>query len=114
MASDLLLSYKIEEYVGRKVDFDKEVILVNNGGDDYIHYWNVSGKSKPTKSQLDAVESNAQATKTLFLTLKKRKKEYGKIEDQLDQLYHDMNAGKGDKTGEWFKAVKKVKDDNPK
>jgi hypothetical protein len=25
-----------------------------------------------------------------------------------------MTAGKGDKTGEWYKAVKKVKDDNPK
>ena len=29
-------------------------------------------------------------------------------------LYHDMTAGKGDKTGDWYKAVKKVKDDNPK
>ena len=39
---------------------------------------------------------------------------YGSIGDQLDLLYHDMTAGKGDKTGEWYKAVKKVKDDNPK
>lgn len=39
---------------------------------------------------------------------------YPDIGDQLDQLYHDMAADKGDKTGEWFKAVKKVKDDNPK
>jgi phosphoribosylformylglycinamidine (FGAM) synthase-like enzyme len=39
---------------------------------------------------------------------------YASIGDQLDLLYHDMSAGKGDKTGEWYKAVKKVKDDNPK
>jgi hypothetical protein len=39
---------------------------------------------------------------------------YGKIGDQLDMLYHDMTAGKADKTGEWYKAIKKVKDDNPK
>ena len=39
---------------------------------------------------------------------------YGSWNDQLDLLYHDMTAGKGDKTGEWYKAVKKVKDDNPK
>ena len=39
---------------------------------------------------------------------------YTKIKEQLDLLYHDMAADKGDKTGEWFKAVKKVKDDNPK
>ena len=39
---------------------------------------------------------------------------YASIGDQLDLLYHDMTAGKGDKTGEWYKALKKVKDDNPK
>ena len=39
---------------------------------------------------------------------------YDSITDQLDKLYHDMTAGKLDVTGEWHKAVKKVKDDNPK
>jgi hypothetical protein len=39
---------------------------------------------------------------------------YPELKEQLDLLYHDMAADKGDKTGEWFKAVKKVKDDNPK
>ena len=43
-----------------------------------------------------------------------RKKSYAKIEEQLDLLYKDMTAGKLDATGEWHKAVKKVKDDNPK
>ena len=39
---------------------------------------------------------------------------YAEVKEQLDLLYHDMAADKGDKTGEWFKAVKKVKDDNAK
>ena len=39
---------------------------------------------------------------------------YGSWKEQLDLLYHDMTSGKGDKPGEWYKAVKKVKDDNPK
>ena len=39
---------------------------------------------------------------------------YPSWQDQLDLLYKDMLADKGDKTGEWFKIVKKVKDDNPK
>jgi hypothetical protein len=39
---------------------------------------------------------------------------YPDLGEQLDLLYHDMVSGKGDKTGEWFKAIKKVKDDNPK
>jgi len=34
--------------------------------------------------------------------------------DQLDQLYWDIDAGKLDKTVVWYKAIKKIKDDNPK
>ena len=40
----------------------------------------------------------------------KRRAEYLKIAEQLDQLYHDMTAGKLDATGEWHKAIKAVKD----
>jgi len=43
-----------------------------------------------------------------------RKPNYPLITEQLDLLYKDMAADKGDKSGEWFKAIKKVKDDNPK
>ena len=45
---------------------------------------------------------------------KKIKKAYPSIGDQLDMLFHDMTAGKGDKTGEWYKAIVKVKADNQK
>ena len=41
---------------------------------------------------------------------KNRRSEYKSVVDQLDQLYHDMTAGKLDATGEWHKAVKAVKD----
>ena len=43
-----------------------------------------------------------------------RQESYPALAEQLDMLYHDMTAGKGDKTGDWYKALKKVKDDNPK
>jgi hypothetical protein len=39
---------------------------------------------------------------------------YKELKEQLDLLYHDMVADKGDKTGEWFKHIKSVKDANPK
>ena len=45
---------------------------------------------------------------------RKRAIEYAPLQEQLDLLYKDMLADKGDKTGDWFAAVKKVKDDNPK
>ena len=34
--------------------------------------------------------------------------------EQLDMFFHDMTTGKGTKDGEWYKAVAKVKSDNPK
>ena len=43
-----------------------------------------------------------------------RTAEYGQIGYQLDQLFWDIDSGKLDKTGAWYKAIKKVKDDNPK
>lgn len=44
---------------------------------------------------------------------KERDVAYPTWQEQLDLLYHDMTAGKGDKTGEWYKAIKKIKDDIP-
>ena len=49
-----------------------------------------------------------------FGYIQARQMAYGAISDQLDQLYWDIDAGKLDKTGEWYKAIKKVKTDNPK
>ena len=45
---------------------------------------------------------------------RKRASEYPDLAEQFDLLFHDMTSGKGDKTGEWYKAVNKVKTDNPK
>jgi hypothetical protein len=39
---------------------------------------------------------------------------YDSVGNQLDLLFHDMTAGKGTKSGEWYKAIAKVKADNPK
>ena len=43
-----------------------------------------------------------------------RDRQYPELGEQLDMLFHDMTAGKGDKTGEWYKAIAKVKADHPK
>ncbi len=43
-----------------------------------------------------------------------RRNQYEEFVHQLDQLWHDIDEGKLDKNGEWYKAIKKVKDDNPK
>ena len=54
------LHSKIEQYVGRKVDFIHEVMIHSESGKEpYIGSWNVEGKPKPTDEQLKALESKA-------------------------------------------------------
>ena len=40
--------------------------------------------------------------------------EYPQIGDQLDMLYHAIDAGKVNKTSDFYKALKAVKDKHPK
>jgi hypothetical protein len=43
-----------------------------------------------------------------------RESAYLELKEQLDQIFWDIDQGKLDKTGVWYKAIKKIKDDNPK
>ena len=74
------------------------------------------GGSKPSESDctngLKALQDAWDAINKEYQL--KRRREYEKVKEQLDLLYHDMVADKGDKTGEWFKHIKAVKDANPK
>jgi len=42
----------------------------------------------------------------------KRKRVYPGFNEQLDQLFHDIEDGKLDKTGSWYTAIKAIKDAN--
>tara|TARA_R100000773_G_C4175581_1_gene87474 strand:+ start:423 stop:776 length:354 start_codon:yes stop_codon:yes gene_type:complete len=112
------LYYKVKLYLeanGKtESEFDSNIELENIGAGDYVKVWNVSGVSKPTDSQLNSYDSNATKELNNAVIRNTRKKSYGNIGDQLDLLYKDMLAGKGDSTGEWFKSIKAVKDANPK
>jgi hypothetical protein len=45
---------------------------------------------------------------------RKRKSEYPIFGEQLDMLWHAIDSGKLDKTSDFYKTLKKIKDDNPK
>jgi len=74
--------------------------------------WDSKDQTKPTEKEFnDAViawETEYDANQY------QRDREYPALGEQLDMLFHDMTAGKGSKDGEWYKAVAKVKADNPK
>ena len=73
-------------------------------------------KDKDGKS-VTLVQSDIDAARVELNKLnyqRDRKSAYPDIGDQLDNLYKDILAGKVDATGEFAKAIKAVKDDNPK
>ena len=73
-------------------------------------------KSKPSESDctngLKALQDAWDLENDSYKS--KRRAAYKTVVDQLDLLYHDMVADKGDKSGEWFKHIKAVKDANAK
>ena len=84
-------------------------------GNDYSTLmWNDSENAAPSESDVNAKLTELTTSYNAKSYQNVRETKYPSIEEQLDLLYHDMLADKGDKTGDWFAAVKKVKDDNPK
>ena len=91
-------------------DVENDFRLVYHNDAYSIENWNVEKLGE--QPSIDTI--NALAESTLPVTLGNRRAQYPKIVDQLDMLFHDMTAGKSDKTGTWYAAIAKVKSDNPK
>ena len=104
------LSTKIKEYLKANsvntVDFTTDVLLQDDGQGAYIKEWNISSVDKPTDSQLDAQETKANTAESNAQVDATRRVGYGDIGDQLDEIYHDIDA--------WKTRIKAIKDANPK
>ena len=101
------MTYTLEDYLvqlhtGQWFGFDGEHIYANL----VIH----SGDDKPSESACTAGIAALQATYDNAEYQRTRAAAYPELKEQLDLLYKDMLADKGDKTGTWFAAVKAVKD----
>ena len=91
------------------VDF----VLQDDGAGVFIAEWN-SASPQPSVAEIEAAHTEWQTAYDSKQYARDRAEAYPSIVDQLDQQYHDMTAGKLDATGEWHKAIKAVKDANPK
>ena len=104
------LSTKIKEYLKansvNEVDFTTDVLLQDDGQGAYIKEWNISGVAKPTDSQLDAQETKANTAESNATVDATRRSAYGDIGDQLDEIYHDIDA--------WRTRIQGIKTANPK
>ena len=78
-------------------------------GDDFIYH---EGQTPPSDEEIDTEFKKLQSDYDALQY--QRDRQYPQLGEQLDMLFHDMTAGKGTKDGEWYKAIAKVKTDNPK
>ena len=99
------LSNKIIAYLGRTPDFREEVKLQNDGGSDYIAEWNAE-EAQPTEEQLNALDAQATTLESNNQVDTTRRTAYGSWNDQLDEIYHDIDA--------WKVRIQAIKDANAK
>jgi hypothetical protein len=79
------LSSKIIKYLDREVDFQKDVILQDDGDGAYIKEWNVD-EAQPTEEQLNALESQATTLENNNQVIETRIKLYGSTAEQLEYI----------------------------
>jgi len=84
---------------------DEKVSLQNDGSGDYIKIWTYSF-AKPNDSKIAEYETAGNTEESNNAVRSTRKKLYGDIGEQLDEIYKDIDA--------WKARIKKIKDDNPK
>lgn len=105
------ISNKIKEYCKANgvsdVDFTKDVKLQDDsdGNGAYIKEWNLD-IAQPTDEQLASYETTANTAESNAQVDATRKSQYGSWGDQLDEIYHDIDA--------WKTRIQSVKDNNPK
>jgi len=105
------LSTKIKEYLKansvNEVDFTTDVLLQDDGQGAYIKEWNISGVSKPSDSDLSAVESAANTAEANAQVVATRLSLYGSIGEQIEYITENgLDA--------WQTKVAQIKADNPK
>jgi len=108
------LSWKIKKYLennSKVYETERDsgnfsIVNLSDGNGDIIETWNVDGVSKPTDSQLNSLNSDATKDYNNNKIRKTRKKSYGDIGDQLDEIFKDIDA--------WKTRIQKIKTDNPK
>ena len=107
------LSTKIKEYCKANsvsnVDFTSDVLLqddmIDGVSNPYIKEWNLD-IAKPTEAQLASYETAANTAESNAQVDATRRQAYGSWNDQLDEIYHDIDA--------WKARIQGIKTNNPK
>ena len=105
------LSTKIKLYCEANgvanVEFVNDVILQDDsdGKGAYIKEWNLD-IAQPTAEQLASYETAANTAESNAQVDATRRQAYGSWNDQLDEIFHDIDA--------WKARIQEIKTNNPK
>jgi hypothetical protein len=102
------LYYNVKAYLGRDFTMEEVKLVKEVNTRNYsIAEWNISDeKAEPTLEQLNALESEADTLESNNQVDATRRTAYGSWNDQLDEIYHDIDA--------WKTRIKSIKDANAK
>ena len=90
-----------------EVDFTTDVRLVDHsdGTGAHIEHWGLD-IAQPTDEQLASYETAANTRESNAQVDATRRQAYGSWNDQLDEIYHDIDA--------WKARIQEIKTNNPK
>ena len=104
------LNSKIKIYLGREVDFTKDVIIqddrISGVSHLYIKEWNVA-EAQPTDAQLDALDAQATTLENNNQVIATRKGLYGTLEQQIENFMENGLQSEIDR-------VNQIKTEHPK
>ena len=84
------LNTKVKKYLeanSKTWDAEKNnIVLQNDGSEDYIKSWNVSGLNKPTDEQLASYETAGNTEEANNTVIATRKSLYGSWDKQLEEI----------------------------
>ena len=100
------ISTKIKLYANQEINFEKDVLLEDEGNGIFIKEWNLP-IAKPTLEQLDALDAQATTYENNEKIIATRKSLYGSWDKQLEEIYDNGIES-------WKARIAQIKADNPK
>ena len=79
----------------------------------FVAWEDDEGREPPNWKEVEAEIVRQVKIYNYYLYERNREKQYPKIKDQLDMLYHDLKSGNLN-NGTWITAIDAVKENNPK
>ena len=96
----------------KSLDSNSQVSVSNDNINKII--WHDGNPNNITNEEILAKQAELIAEYDAQEYARNRALEYPAIGDQLDMLFHAIDAGKVNKTSDFYKALKAVKDKHPK